>query len=114
MRLVARIATIAILAAVSGPPLAHATTQHPGVNALSYLGARPNSRCSTLSVPAMIHGVERCLRSGRSCQQQYAQQYERYGFNCVAGHLARRPAPAKGHANPATSRPGGLGYLGAG
>lgn len=59
MRFVRRIATVAILLAVSSAPLAGAKTSKPRLDGLAYLGGNTNSGgCSTLSVPAVIHGVD--------------------------------------------------------
>jgi hypothetical protein len=50
--------------------------------------------CSASYVKGTIGGVTKCLRRGEYCARSYANQYHRYGFNCVvvsgAYHLEPR------------------------
>ena len=51
--------------------------------------------CSGAYVHAVIGGEQKCLADGEFCSHEYANQYHRYGFNCVrysSGyyHLRRR------------------------
>ncbi len=39
--------------------------------------------CSAGYVHAVIGGAQKCLRRGEFCAHGYANQYHRYGFNCV-------------------------------
>jgi hypothetical protein len=40
--------------------------------------------CSASYVKGKIGGATKCLRRGEYCARSYANQYHRYGFNCVA------------------------------
>jgi hypothetical protein len=50
--------------------------------------------CSAGYVHGVIGGVQKCLRRGEYCAHGYANQYHRYGYNCVivsgAYHLEPR------------------------
>jgi hypothetical protein len=50
--------------------------------------------CSAGYIKGTIGGVTKCLRRGEYCAHSFANQYHRYGFNCVivsgAYHLEPR------------------------
>jgi hypothetical protein len=39
--------------------------------------------CSAGYVHGVIAGAQKCLRDGEFCSHAHANQYHRYGFNCV-------------------------------
>jgi hypothetical protein len=93
------------------------TSMTPALVSFNYAAppAPPAKKCAANSTSGVIGGQSKCLAAGQQCQQQNANDYTRYGFNCAkAGNrfqLSRRggakpalakPAPAK----PAPAKPG--------
>ena len=54
--------------------------------------------CQHAGVPAVINHVPACLTSGARCKTAFQRQYERRGFRCSSGVLAKlhKPAPTTG------------------
>jgi hypothetical protein len=81
-----RLVVLTLLAFAAGLAAAANQTASPSVGRSAQLGACPRG-----SVPGIISGRRRCLRSGQRCARRFERQYHRYGFRCRNGRLHADP-----------------------
>jgi hypothetical protein len=61
--------------------------------------------CARGSVPTIIDASFTCLKTGKSCKSRYQAQYAKYGFQCHAGLLTKKPKPTLIGPGPTSSSP---------
>jgi hypothetical protein len=103
--MVKRVAALGVASVVLGLGCygaAAATTATTTARASPFNAVR--ALCSAGYVDAVIGGARKCLRAGEFCSPSHEPDYERYGFDCVGGHLkARAPTTTPPSTTPQTS-----------